>query len=89
MPGSLSRCRQWRPPYVCLSDSPPLAWALSGQLDPEPKHWDLWMVWASRLTGYEQIPFDDGGPRSGDIKEYRVYHRIYKRDLWYVATRTT
>jgi hypothetical protein len=21
------------------------------------------------------------------IKEWRVYHRIYKRDIWYVGTR--
>lgn len=31
---------------------------------------------------YETIPFDDG-----EIREYRVYHRIFKRDLWMVGTR--
>ena len=37
-----------------------------------------------RLDGYEVLPFDSNPER---IKEYRVYHRIYKRDLWFVGTR--
>lgn len=83
VPGRLSTDRIWRPPYVCYSDSPALAWSLSGALrDGEFSAWDLWMTWSDRLEGYEVIPFDDGVPR-----EYRVYHRVFKRDVWYVGTR--
>lgn len=86
VPGSWSTDRLWKPPYVCFSDSPSLAWALSGGTGRGALHesWDLWMVHSDRLEGYEELPFDDEPDR---IKEYRVYHRIYKRDLWYVATR--
>lgn len=85
LPGSRSRTFDWRPPYVCFSDSPSLAWALSaGVTGSEHPSWDLWMVWASCLNGYEVLPFDDEPDR---VKEYRVYHRIYKRDLWFVGTR--
>lgn len=62
-----------------------LAWDLSGRVDRDIMHpsWDLWMVWADRLTqGFEIIPFDDGTPR-----EYRVHYRVYKRHIKYVATR--
>lgn len=86
VPGSMSTDREWRPPYVCLSDSPSLAWALSGAVPRITSHpsWDLWTVWDDCLSGYEVLPFDDEPER---IKEYRVYERIFKRDLWYVGTR--
>ena len=83
-PGQWSTDRLWRPPFVCFSTSPSLAWTLSGDTlrGRRVESWDLWQTWSDRLEGYEVIPFDDGSP-----KEYRVYHRIYKRDVWYVATR--
>lgn len=83
VPGCWSRDRLWRPPYVCFADRPSLAWALSGGMRGTPAGtWDLWETWTDRLDGYEIIPFDDGTP-----KEYRVYHRVYKRNLWWVAER--
>lgn len=74
---------------MCFAHTPSLAWALSGHFHPEIDSWDLWEVPADRVNGYEVIPFDygDGGTSTED-KEYRVYERIYKRDIWYVATRT-
>lgn len=72
----------WKPPYICFSGYPSLAWGLSGSLHPEIPSWDLWQTWTHSIKGYEVIPFDDGS-----VKEYRVYERIYKRDVWYVATR--
>jgi hypothetical protein len=86
VPGSLSTDRLWRPPFVCLSDSPSLAWVLSGDTARGRlvSSWDLWCVWDDRLNGYEVLPFDDEPDR---VKEYRVYQRIFKRDLWYVGTR--
>ena len=81
-PGSLSSCRMWRPPYVCLADGPIQAWRLIGQFRPAIRDWDLWLTGAASLHGYEVIPWDDGTPR-----EYRIYHRIFKRDLLYVGSR--
>lgn len=84
VPGRWSTDKLWRPPYVCLADTPRLAWSLSGEM-PRGRQiasWDLWEVWVGEQTGYETIPFD-----SGATKEIRVYERIYKRNVWLVATR--
>lgn len=86
-PGQLSLDRDWRPPHVCLSDDPLLAWYLSGRLHPEIDEWDLWMVFTERVGKAEAI-LELYRDRSGHyVKEWRVYHRIYKRDLHYLATR--
>lgn len=77
----------WKPPYVCFSDSPSLAWAISGQLRPEIPSWDLWMMWSDVPSGMEVLPFDVEPGQRERIKEYRVYERVFKRDIWYVATR--
>ena len=79
-PGSRSLNNLWRPPYVCLSPSPSQAWGLRG--DTEIPEWDLWTVWSNRI-GKHTIVREDGA-----VKEYRVYERIYKRDLWFVGTRS-
>jgi hypothetical protein len=82
-PGSISRCRKWKPPYVCFSNTPSLAWALSGALDNKEREWDLWMTWSDIPSGYELLQ----KTKNQDTAEYRVYERIYKRDIWYVGTR--
>lgn len=79
-PGSKSRCGQWHPPYICFSDSPSFAWGASAVFSRESGEWDLWMVWTDRLEGYEKLP-------GNKPAEYRVYHRIPKRDIWFVGTR--
>lgn len=87
VPGSRSVDGAWKPPFVCFADSPSLAWALSGANHGHhgPAIWDLWMTWLSIPSGVEGLPFDHD---PSQIKEYRVYERIYKRDLWMVGTRT-
>lgn len=82
-PGSLDVDRQWRPPYVCFSASPSLAFSLCQHRD-QIESWDLWMVWSDRIDSTVEASFDD---RDDTVKEYRVYERIFKRDVWYVATR--
>jgi hypothetical protein len=82
-PNKISRCGQWKPPYVCFSRSPSLAWCLSAMLSEKRSEWDLWMVWSDLLNGYETISTDG----SHKPTEYRVYHRIMKKDIWYVGTR--
>lgn len=82
-PGSVSSCRLWKPPYVCFADSPLRAWSLIGRFRPEIEHWDLWWTTSAAVSGYEIIPYDNNEP-----KEYRVYERVFKRDLWLVGSRT-
>lgn len=91
MPGKWSTDRLWKPPYVAFAPSPSLAWALSAATHrgQQVDAWDLWMTDSSRMEkGYEVIPFDSNIPgEAADPKEFRVYDRIYKRDLWFVGTR--
>jgi hypothetical protein len=55
-PNKLSRCRQWRPPYVCFCRNPSLAWACSAVMHGKPILWDLWMIWSSAVPkGYETL----------------------------------
>ncbi|MBU8830843.1 hypothetical protein [Mycolicibacterium goodii] len=81
-PGSLSSDRLWKPPYICLADGPLQAWRLIGRFRPLIHEWDLWWTTSTAVAGYEVIPDDNG-----DVREYRVYERIFKRDLWMVGTR--
>lgn len=89
-PGSLSLQGDWRPPYVCFSDDPYLAWVLSGDMWPSIHFWDLWMCHYPSQTSFDhhEVILDtyrDSGRKY--VKEYRVYKRVYKRDLIYLATR--
>ena len=88
LPGSRSLQGDWRPPFTCFADDALLAWNLSGRLHPEVVEWDLWMCYPEDVERWEAI-FDtyyDTGRHF--IKEYRVYHRIFKRHVHYVASRT-
>lgn len=51
-------------------------------MDNEPGIYDLWMVWSNALDGYEKLAV---GQRL--TSEYRVYHRIPKRNIWHVGVR--
>lgn len=86
LPHSLSTDRLWRPPYVCLATKPSIGWGLSGSMLRGKEHsvWDLWQVDISEQSGYEELFFDG----SFEVKEIRVYERIYKRNIWYVGSRT-
>ena len=83
---------EWRPPYVCFSDDPYLAWVLSGRMYPDIKSWDLWMCNLEHQTSfdhYELILDTYINTTRRYIKEYRIYTRVFKRDLHYLATRET
>lgn len=89
--GKRSLQGMWRPPYVCFSDDPYLAWVLSGRLWPEIKLWDLWMCHFPSQTSFDHYEcITDTFVNTGRhyIKEYRVYTRVFKRDLTYIATRS-
>lgn len=78
--------KAWRAPYVAFATSPSLAWGLSGVMRPDIPSWDLWQTSTDRVSGYERLGLHDGKRSVG--AEVRVYERIFKRDVWYVATRT-
>lgn len=87
----LSLQGEFRPPYVALADDPWLAWILSGQMYPGIKKWDLWMVNVENQTsfkGWEIITDTYRNSERTYRKEYRVYTRIFKRDLIYLGSRT-
>lgn len=80
----------WRPPYICFSNDPMVAWSLSGNMFPDIELWDLWCVHMPSQTSFEHYEIcTDTYPETGRhfIKEYRIYTRVFKRDLSYVATR--
>jgi hypothetical protein len=90
VPGKKTLQGDWRPPYVCFSDEPLLAWQLSGRMYPDISSWDLWMCYFPSQTSFNHYEiildtFIDTGRHY--VKEYRIYTRIFKRDLKYVATR--
>ncbi len=83
-PGKLSRCKQWRPPYVCFSKSPSMAWGLSCIGRDKQGMWDLWMMWSDDVPNGWEVLSTDG---SGRPTEYRIYERIKKSRIWYVGSR--
>lgn len=87
LPGVWDHDRLWKPPYVCLAESPRIAWALSGEMSGRRhiQEWDLWEVWTHEQSGYEELYFDD----TGNIKEIRVYERIFKRNVWFIGERNS
>lgn len=83
VPGKLSVCKSWRPPFVCFALHPLSAWQMSGGIHPEIAEWDLWTVHTHDLEhGYEVLPYDDGSP-----KEVRVYTKTPGAALFYVGAR--
>lgn len=75
----------WRAPYVCFGDTPAWAWALSGGQRSAPTgEWDLWETRLGDLTEPRILPVDD----VNGVHEIRTEHRVYKRHLWHVGTRT-
>lgn len=74
----------WTPTYLCFSDSPSLAWALSGQTSAVAGWWDLWMVWSNELPGGVLWREDYQGKTPA---EFRTKQSVPKGKLWYVATR--
>lgn len=88
VPGCRAVDGDWRPNYVCLAENPGWAWALSGELHPEIGVWDLWQVWLG--PGHQLRRMPNSQPRDDRRwKEVRVFDRIYKRGVLWVAERTT
>lgn len=87
-PGMWGLDHDWKPPFFCMSDTPVLAWALSGRLHPEVESWDLWMIFSDDVGKAEAILEMYRNGSGHYVKEWRVYHRVYKRDVHYIASRS-
>lgn len=76
---------EFRAPYICFAESPSWAWALSGAFHPDIAEWDLWQTSIDRLVKPRRTPTYDNQHRWHEV---RTRERVYKRDLWYVGSRT-
>lgn len=85
VPGRPSMTSEWTAPYVCFAESPSWAWALSGHFHPEVESWDLWQTTMDRLFSPKRLKTFDTHHRWHEV---RTNERVFKRDLWYVGTRT-
>lgn len=70
---------------ICFADSPSWAWALSGSMSwAQSGSWDLWETYLDLLHEPKVLASPD---RASGIYEVRTETRVYKRNLWYVASR--
>lgn len=68
---------------VCLAATPWDGWVLSGAISGEPgESWDLWQV---VLDDEDEVQVRD--LRGPNWDEVRVFNRIPKSRVWYVASR--
>lgn len=91
VPGRLSLQGEWRPPHICFADDVHLAWHLSGRIHTDIPEWDLWQCYPENQTSFDHWEIiTDTYPDTGRtfVKEYRIYTRIFKRDLIYVGSRS-
>ena len=72
-------------PAVCFADSPSWAWALTLNGRGYDGEWDLWQTWQHLITDPLVLASPD---RPSGIYEVRTEHRLFKRDLWYVGSRS-
>lgn len=88
VPGSRSLQGNWKPPYVAFSLNPTQAWRLvSVRTDLVYPLWDLWSVAVYDLPHYEML-FDHYLDSNRQfIYEVRVYERLFKRNVNWVAER--
>ena len=85
VPGRRSRDLAWRSPYLCFCRFPNTAWALSATHSGAAGRWDLWCAWSDAARPYRVHNFHSKA--KWWLAEYRVHHRIPKKDIWHVGTR--
>ncbi len=73
----------WQAPYLCFSDSPSYAWALSAGTQKTIKEWDLWMVWSKTIPDL----YYRGDEVGRNPAEYRTKKPVSRTRLWHVGTR--
>lgn len=80
---------EWRAPYICLATDPAWGWALSGGQSGAPAgEWDLWLVRIPEGVRFDRLDAGCVCPgHGGRVHEVRVYDRLFKRDVLWVASR--
>lgn len=73
----------WKPPYLCFSKFPTVAWALSATHSGKAGEWDLWCCWSDYVGPF--ITRSVNG--HWHMTEYRTFVRIPKSKLWHIGTR--
>lgn len=87
-PKKKSRDGSWRPPYICFSRYPNVAWSLSATHDDAPKEWDLWVVWSDFVGKYKTMNNARRPRAQYYMTEYRGFQRIPTRHVVFIASRT-
>lgn len=74
----------FKPAYICFSNSPSYAWALSPAINRQIfTTWDLWMTWSNVTSKLTRCRFN----ALPHAQEYRVTEAISPRKIWFVGTR--
>lgn len=84
-PGSLSRNRKWRPPFISFGTDPAWALASADSYHDITEPMDLWEVDLEVVDFYES--FSHNPDPHAPIVEMRVYARIPARHCTRLATR--
>ena len=79
--------RSWRPPYLCWSKFPNMAWSLSATHGPKMQVWDLWCAWSDRVGKLKRCNFYPDRRKSWFNDEYRSYENVPAKRTWLVGTR--
>lgn len=82
-----TKIKGWQADYLCFSDSPSLAWALSGAWFPRAdtkKGWDLWMTWSNNMSDLQWR----GDHYLQQPAEFRSKTSLNPDQIWLVGTRT-
>lgn len=77
-PGSLSRNRKWRPPFISFSRDPTFALGSANAYWQVEQDMDLWQIDLGEFAHEDLSDIHD---------EIRIYERIPYRHLTYIATR--
>ena len=78
---------QWRPPYLCFSRTPSMAWGQSAVHSGKTGAWDLWCVWSSQIGPYATVNPSKTPRKDWHTTEYRSFRRISIRHVWHVGVR--
>jgi len=82
-PGKKSRDGSWRPPYLCFSRFPTVAWGVSATHSGKRGRWDLWCVWSHQVGEYMTRNVNG----KWWTREYRSFQRVPMSALWLVGSR--
>ncbi len=86
-PGSVSRNRQWRPPFISYSPDPAWALASANSYHEVAEPMDLWQVDLDEAPITHSETFSHSPDPHAPVVEVRLYERIPARFATRLATR--